>query len=78
MKLYTGKVYSGSVFLGYIIKNNIADLKRNASRLCNEYNNVVDEMHVRVSEDSKIVGAIYFTRINKKSPNNEIKRGTWF
>ena len=77
MRYYIGDVYSGGKNIGSISGMSIINLKRKASQLCNQYYNVIDEMKIRIYDDDNVVGGVSFLRINKKSPNNEIKRGKW-
>jgi len=77
MNQYKGKVFSGGKIVADITGKNITELKRKASRICNNYYNVVDGLVLRRYNDQEIIGGITFTRVNKISPNNEIKRGKW-
>lgn len=77
MKYYVGKVYSGGQIVGMISAVSMINLKRKASQLCNNYNSLIDNMSVIIYEDDDIIGTVDLRRFNKKSPNNEIKRGKW-
>ena len=77
MRHYIGEVYSNNQYVGMVAGVSIINLKRKASQLCNQYYNVIDTMKIRIFEDDDVIGGISFTRINKKSPNNEIRRGQW-
>lgn len=69
------EVYCSEKFVGYIHANNVRDLKRKASILCNRRYSPVDEMLVYMAfgKDANC----RYTRINKVYPNNTITRGTW-
>lgn len=77
MKCYIGEVHSGCKYIGMVSAVSIINLKRKASQLCNSYYNVVDTMEVTIYEDDDVIGTVHFTRINIKTPNNEIQRGKW-
>ena len=77
MKYYIGEVHSGGKFIGMVSAVNIINLKRKASQLCNSYYNVIDTIEVNMYEDDDVIGTARFTRINIKTPNDEIKRGKW-
>ncbi len=51
-------------------------LKRQASRIANNHYSTLDKMEVSQFVDGHETTATYY-RINKKVPNNTIKRGTW-
>lgn len=73
---FAGKVYAGDLFLGKISSNTLRGLKQKASRLCNGYYKVCDEVrlyYINGKEDYAVM-----TRINKISPNNECIRGAWY
>ncbi len=77
MNQYKGKVYSGGIVVADITGKNATELKRKASRICNNYDNYIDGLVVHVYNDTEMVDGITFARVNKKSPNNEIIRGKW-
>ena len=61
------------------ITKTVAQLKRLASRYCNNNYNPIDEMRVTVYDVNKCgnIDIIYVHRLNKVCPNNTIKRGKW-
>lgn len=73
---FAGKVYSDDILVGNISANNMTELKRKASTLCNRYCRAIDTMILHRVNDEEVDG-IKFLRINKLSPNNEIVRGKW-
>lgn len=73
---FSGKVYSGDLFLGNICADSMPVLKRNASRKCNGHFQAIDTMVLYRANDKEIDG-LTFTRVNRKSPNNTIIRGQW-
>lgn len=75
-KMFKAKLYSGDKHIGEVCAKSIPALKRAASRKCNNYFNVVDEM-VLMSVQPDCQVELKFTRINRKSPNNTIERGQW-
>jgi hypothetical protein len=62
-------------------------LKREMSKVANGFNNAIDEAVIQISDWKELCKAagcehwidttITMTRINKKYPNNTIKRGVW-
>lgn len=75
-KIFKAKLYSGDKHIGEVCAKSLPALKRAASRKCNNYFNVVDEMVLMsVKPDCQV--ELKFTRINRKSPNNTIERGQW-
>ena len=52
------------------------DLKRKASRIANNHFSTMDKMDVSHYENGHEISVTYY-RLNKKAPNNTIKRGEW-
>lgn len=77
MITYEAKVYAGRIFVGYMQAKSMPELKRKASRKCNNYYSVLDSMFVHAFEDDIELGGVHFYRSNKMAPNNTIKRGIW-
>ena len=73
---FAGGVYSGGVLRGFIYGNSMTEIKRKASKLCNSYYHVIDEIKLHRCNNTEN-GVITFTRMNKKSPDNCIVRGKW-
>ncbi|MBQ2397132.1 MAG: hypothetical protein II304_08895 [Bacteroidales bacterium] len=73
---FAGKLYSGNLFLGVVCADSISALKRNASRKCNGYFQVMDKIVLHRANDKEVDG-LTLTRVNNKSPNNMIVRGQW-
>lgn len=67
--MFTAQLY-GKIISG----KTIAEIKRKASRIANNYWNVVDRMEV-TDEQNGIT--MMFYRNNRKTPNNMIEYGTW-
>lgn len=61
------------------ITKTFSQLKRLASRYCNNNYNPIDEMRVTVHDVDKCENTdiLYFHRFNKAYPNNTIERGMW-
>lgn len=53
-----------------------SQLKRQASRIANNHHSSLDKMEVSRFTDGHKTTATYY-RINRKAPNNTIKRGAW-
>lgn len=68
----------GIVYGQEVQANTLTGLKRKATSVANRYYNAVDELTVLMNTDTGY-GAVklVLTRTNKKSPNNEIRRGQW-
>lgn len=62
-----------------IIAESLPQLKRLASRYCNNNYRPIDEMRVIIHDVDKCENTDirFFHRINKICPNNTIKRGAW-
>ena len=73
--MFAAKVYAGDVFIGNVNANSLPALKRNASRLCNNLYKTIDSMNVYKADGKEV--DIRYTRINKISPDNTVKRGIW-
>lgn len=71
------KVYSGQKFLTEIKATSIQTLKRQASTICNNYFNTLDEMKIVVAEGDCVTNSLTLMRVNRKSPDNTIIRGEW-
>lgn len=72
---YAAELYTRDIFLGKIASNTLRGIKQIASRKCNGYYSAIDELRfyrINDKEDRAIL-----SRINKKIPNNTIKRGEW-
>lgn len=67
--MFTAQLY-GKTISG----KTITEIKRKASRIANNYWNVVDRMEV-TDEQNGIT--MMFYRNNRKTPNNMIEYGTW-
>lgn len=61
------------------IARTFPQLKRLASRYCNNDYNPMDEMRVTIHDVDRCENTdiSYFHRFNKVYPNNTIKRGEW-
>ena len=61
------------------ITKTLPQLKRLASRYCNNSYNPVDEMRVTIHNVNKCENTyiFYLHRLNRVCPNNTIKRGAW-
>lgn len=73
---FEGKVYAGNLYLGIITSDSLAGLKRKASNKCNKHFAVIDSIFLFRVNDSESK-CVTLSRINKKAPNNTIKRGQW-
>lgn len=67
--MFTAQLY-GKTISG----KTMTEIKRKASRIANNYWNVVDRMEV-TDEQNGIT--MMFYRNNRKTPNNMIEYGTW-
>lgn len=67
------KVYTDNILIAEFATSNITQAKRKASKLCNNYNNVIDTLLIDIGNWH----TARFVRINKKSPDNMIVRGKW-
>lgn len=66
-------MYKAIIYNKTIKGKTVSELFRKASRIANNYYNVIDKIIIFDS-----VGIpCEFTRINHKYPNNTIKRGKW-
>jgi hypothetical protein len=52
----------------------MTEIKRKASRIANDYWNMVDRMEVTDEQSGNV---LTFMRINRKSPNNAMIFGKW-
>ena len=58
--------------------DSFSQLKRKASRIANNHYSTLDKMEVSHRDpDTRKEIVTTFYRINRKTPNNEIKRGQW-
>lgn len=67
--MFTAQLY-GKTISG----KTMTEIKRKASRIANNYWNVVDRMEVTDEQSGNV---LTFMRRNRKSPNNMIVYGTW-
>lgn len=72
---FHGLVNNNKIF----ITKTLSQLKRLASRYCNNNYNSIDEMRVTVHNVDKCENTdiLYFHRLNRVCPNNTIERGAW-
>lgn len=63
----------------HIQAGSLANLKRSASRVANRETRVIDTMEVTEDNPNGVLkgGSATFQRINKKSPDGTIQRGSW-
>ena len=73
---YHAKVYTEEQFLADIEANDLAQLKRMASTICNGYFNVHDKFFVYKVHERQLPDVCY-RRLNQKSPDNVIVRVNW-
>ncbi len=52
----------------------ITSLKRKATMVANEFFNPIDEMQVCYGPENM---TLTYTRVNRKTPDNTIRRGQW-
>lgn len=74
---FAAKVYAGDIYVGKVSADTFPVLKKLASGKCNNYFKAVDTMVVYRANDEDMDQEIRFTRINRKTPNNNIVRGHW-
>lgn len=67
--MFTAQLY-GKTISG----KTMTEIKRKASRIANDYWNMVDRMEVTDEQSGNV---LTFMRRNRKSPNNMIVYGTW-
>ena len=72
---FHGLVNNNKIF----ITKTLSQLKRLASRYCNNNYNSIDEMIVTIHNVGKCENTdiLYFHRFNRVCPNNTIERGIW-
>ena len=72
---FCGLVNNNRIF----IAKTLSQLKRIASRYCNNSYNPIDEMRVTIHNINKCENTdiFYLHRLNRVCPNNTIERGIW-